>query len=126
MAAAVWKSKKKQVLVRLKETDENILRTLVDLMYYSIVYGSHETGSPGQPHDLREGQWQVTIGNGFARIFTKDKSARSVEEGISRKYGGPIELKSHLGGFHSVKHTKRHVRKLLVRAAALHAPKDAT
>jgi hypothetical protein len=127
VVSAVWKSKKKQMLIRLKETDEKILKSVVEMSFDSIVNGSHETGSPGQPRDLREpGEWNITYGKGFARIWTRDKSARSVEEGISRKYGGPIELKSDIGGFHSVKHTRRAIRKLLAKAAAQHAPKGAS
>lgn len=116
---AVWKSKKKQMLVRLKETDKNILHSVVEQSFDSIVNGSMETGSPGQPRDLREpGRWNITFGKGFARIWTKEKSARSVEEGISRKYGGAITLKSDIGGFHSLKKTKSKIRKFLARAAA--------
>jgi hypothetical protein len=127
MVSAVWKSKKKQMLIRLKETDEKILKSVVEMSFDSIVNGSAETGSPGQPRDLREpGAWKITYGKGFARIFTKDKSARSVEEGISRKYGGPITLKSDIGGFHSLKHTRKSIRKLLAKAAAQHAPKGAS
>jgi hypothetical protein len=124
---AVWKSKKKQMLVRLKETDENILREVVEDSFDSIVNGNQEYGSPGQPRDLREpGEWNITWGKGFARIWTRDKSARSVEEGISRKYGGPITLKSDIGGFHSLKHTKKAIRKILEKARDKHAPKGAT
>ena len=116
-----WKSKKKQFLVRLKETDEGILRTTVDLARDSIVFGSAETGSPGQPEDLRgPDKWRITYGKGFARLFINDKSARSVEEGISQKFGGPITLNSPIGGFHSVKHTKKSIRKILTKAVALH------
>jgi hypothetical protein len=127
MVTAAWKSKKKQMLIRLKETDEKILKSVVEMSFDSIVNGSHETGSPGQPRDLREpGEWNITYGKGFARIWTRDKSARSVEEGISKKFGGPITLKSDIGGFHSLKHTRKAIRKLLAKAAAQHAPKGAT
>lgn len=124
MTAAVWKSKKKQVLIRLKETDEKVLKTVVEIAKDSIVNGSALTGAPGQPHDLRD-KWKVTIGKGFARIHINEKSARSVEEGISRKYGGPIKLKSPIGGFHSVKLTRSSIRKILAQAVETHAPKGA-
>lgn len=117
MVAAVWKSKKKQMLVRLKETDEGILKTTVELARESVVFGNAEYGSPGQPTDLRD-KWKITYGTGFARLFVNERSARSVEEGISLKYGGPIKLHSDEGGFHSVKQTKKSIRKILVKAAA--------
>jgi hypothetical protein len=120
---AVWKSKKKQMLVRLKETDEKILHSVVEQSFDSIVNGSMETGSPGQPRDLRD-KWKITYGKGFARIFVNEKSARSVEEGISLKFGGAITLKSDIGGFHSIKKTKSKIRKFLARAAG-QAPKGA-
>lgn len=121
---AVWKSKKKQFLVRLKVTEEKILNSLVDDSFRGIVFGDPAVGSPGQPDDLRTpGKWNITRGKGFARIWTKEKSARSVEEGISQKFGGPIKLKSDIGGFHSVKHVKKGVRKYLAKAAALYGAK---
>jgi hypothetical protein len=115
--SAVWKSKKKQMLVRLKETDIGILRSTVEMARDSVVFGNAEYGSPGQPEDLRD-KWKITYGKGFARLFVNEKSARSVEEGISQKYGGPITLKSDIGGFHSVKQTKKSIRKILAKAAA--------
>jgi hypothetical protein len=94
---------------RLRELDlegkvDAVHKGVVNRVFDSVVYGSLESGSPGQPEDLRQGQWQVTDeGENQTLIWTDDPSARSVEDGISYLHGGvPITLNSPIGGSHSV------------------------
>lgn len=75
----------------------------------SITLGSPLTGAPGQPVDtgrLRN-SWQISIlSPGNARIATRVKYARSIEDGVSYAHGGvKLTLRSQVGGFHSLKMT---------------------
>jgi hypothetical protein len=80
----------------------------------SIVFGSEITGAPGQPEDLRGGEWTTQYeGESSAVISTNDPSAPSVEDGISHLHGGPITLKSATGGFHSLLETRLNFDKLV-------------
>lgn len=84
---------------RIKSIHDDLVQALRD----SIVAGSAVTGAPGQPEDLRHGQWQIVDwGPLSSQISTFDTSAPSVEDGISHFNGHPIHLHSPIGGFHSV------------------------
>jgi len=93
--------------LKCKATVAQVFDGVVALVGESIVIGSGITGAPGQPEDLRDIEWRrLPEGELVALVSTTDKSARSVEDGISYKYGTPLKkLKSNLGGFHSVKLT---------------------
>ncbi len=93
--------------IECKTIIKEVFDGVVALVGESIVVGSGITGAPGQPEDLRDGDWRMAPeGELVALVSTDDKSARSVEDGISYKYGTPLKkLKSSLGGFHSVKLT---------------------
>ncbi len=93
--------------LKCRATVVQVFDGVVSLVGESIVVGSGITGAPGQPEDLRDGDWRrAPEGELVALVSTKDKSARSVEDGISYKHGTPLKkLKSSMGGFHSVKLT---------------------
>lgn len=88
---------------------------VVELAHNSLVYGSAMTGAPGQPADLREGQFKIIRESELeTTVATDDPSARSVEDGISYKHGGvPITLHSPIGGFHSLALTEQHGDKII-------------
>lgn len=69
----------------------------------SIQSGSEITGSPGQPVDtgnLRN-SWQLTREtDSLITIDTPVEYAQPIEDGVGRY--GPLELRSAVGGFHSV------------------------
>lgn len=90
---------------KVERTEEEVFHAFVDEMADVIVNGSPITGSPGQPHDLRDGDWTTRYeSDTVAVISTSEPSARSVEDGISYKHGRPLtKLKSPVGGFHSLK-----------------------
>ncbi len=112
-----WTSHLPEFSRKLAASVDAIRKDVAALAHDSIVSGSHATGSPGQPHDLREGQWTVAeTGPDTTTVGTSDPSARSVEDGISHKYGGPITLKSPIGGFHSVKLTHQNIGPLVKKA----------
>lgn len=105
----------KQVITVTQETFAGTVKGVNE----SVVNGSGLTGSPGQPHDLRRGEWTVTPNGPWnATISTDDKSARSVEDGISYKHGTQLKkLKSHEGGFHSVKISLINSDKIVAQAS---------
>lgn len=83
----------------------------------SIRDGSALTGAPGQPVQVGnlkaswQGEflsptlWQFTA-TGIAPGGEKVGYAEYIEEGINRHTGGPLILRSQVGGFHSVKMTR--------------------
>ncbi len=117
----VWISKLPEFARELQTTERFVHRYLTELAAESIINGSTITGAPGQPSDLRDADpstgkdWQIVYeGDTNATIGNADKSARSVEDGISHKHGRPLtKLKSGDGGFHSVALTHQHADKLI-------------
>lgn len=93
----------KRAVIEIEGVTKEIVASAIDLTADSIVNGSSYTGSPGQPADLRNGQWTTQrLSDWYAVISTASKSARSVEDGMSYKYGKPLtKLHSDIGGFHS-------------------------
>lgn len=72
----------------------------------SVQFGLAETGSPGQPVDLGilRASWILAFeASGLAIISTNVVYAPGIEEGIGPY--GPIQLRSQVGGFHSVQLT---------------------
>lgn len=109
-----WKSNLKVFIPEMEYDIKQVREGVAVECFESIVFGSASTGAPGQPDDLREGQWSVADdGPDSTLISTADPSARSVEDGISHKFGGPITLKSPIGGFHSVKLTHQNAERLV-------------
>lgn len=94
-----------QEVRELTELVHEVFTTAVDIVDDAIVNGSQPLGSPGQPHDLRDGDFVKTYENPWSAVIqTSEKSARSVEDAISYKFGTPLKkLKSPIGGFHSVR-----------------------
>lgn len=97
-----WKSNLPQVQPLIDRKIRDVHADTVDLALESIVNGSSLTGAPGQPEDLRQGQWAVTSESLDSKISTTDSSAQAVEDGISHFNGHPITLDHPGGGFHSV------------------------
>ncbi len=120
-----WTTKLPQFEKMLKEDVHLIHRGVAEVMYDSIVEGSHITGAPGQPDDLRDGQWKLDNRDGPESVIgTNEKSARSVEDGISYKYGGRITLNSEIGGSHSVKLTHQNSARLIERVVQFMAARS--
>ncbi len=115
-----------QEVAQLKELTHDVFTTAVDIVEDSVVNGNPLLGSPGQPEDLRDGDWVKSYENDWVAVIqTSEKSARSVEDGISYKYGVPLtKLKSDKGGFHSVKATETNFEDV-VRLAAFRNGFDA-
>jgi hypothetical protein len=99
---------------KAKRREREVFTRSVEAVAQSIVFGSEITGAPGQPEDLRGGEWTTQYeGESAAVISTNDPSAPSVEDGISHLHGGPITLNSPTGGFHSVLQTRLGFEKLV-------------
>lgn len=88
--------------IKTHSNAEAVVTSVTDTVYSELINGGQLSGAPGQPHDLRD-KFEVTRGSLTSTIVTSDKSARSVEDGVSHKHGVPLtKLKSPLGGFHSL------------------------
>lgn len=91
--------------LRLDEWHRDVFDRVGDLVYESIVNGSPITGAPGQPVDeggLRASWSRVYEDANTQLIGTASLYAQSNEDGIARPGGGPYELRSKVGGRHSV------------------------
>ncbi len=111
----VWLSNLPEFSRQLQTTEAQIVREVTDIAFGSIVNGSLLTGSPGQPDDLRDGDWVESFPSQTSgKISTSEPSARSVEDGISYKFGTPLtKLKSEIGGFHSLALTHQNADKII-------------
>lgn len=111
---AKWDSRTSTIEAKLSEKFRELHSGVTDRVLESIVEGSPVTGSPGQPEDLRQGQWTRTDEGPLSSVVsTDDPSAPAVEDGISHFNGAPIELHSNIGGFHSIAATAMHFDKLV-------------
>ena len=91
----------------------------------SIIEGSAATGAPGQPVDIGalRGSWQTTFPERYlSRTTTGLEYARAVEEGQQPPYTTasgklveprPMQLRSPVGGLHSVKLTRAGIQALV-------------
>lgn len=83
----------------------------------SIQSGSEITGAPGQPVDTGnlKGSWILSFpSRTLAEISTNVVYAPSIEDGVSYAHGGtPMTLRSSVGGFHSLKHTRAGIERIV-------------
>ncbi len=93
-----------------------IFSAVVTEVSNSIKFGSALTGAPGQPVDtgnLRDSWTAHFRGPTRAIVATNVEYARSIEDGRSYAHAGrPIQLRSGVGGFHSVKMTRANYGRL--------------
>lgn len=122
VSRAIWVSHLPEFARELEQTERFVFRYVVELSAESVINGSALTGAPGQPADLRDADpssgkdWQIVYGaDNSAVIGNADKSARSVEDGISYRWGTALtRLHSDVGGFHSVALTHANADKIIV------------
>lgn len=96
----------RQYAKKIEQIGRRIFVRCAQLAYDSVVFGSAITAAPGQPVDTGylRASWQLTFErSGLALISTNAVYAEDIEEGIGRF--GPLQLRSQVGGFHSVKLT---------------------
>lgn len=81
----------------------SVYRAITDHLAKSILYGSAVTGAPGQPVDTRRllESWRIQRGDESFRIFTNLFYAPIIED---NRRGA--QLRSKVGGFHSLKLTR--------------------
>jgi hypothetical protein len=94
-------------------THDTFVGTVAGL-FESIVEGSALTGSPGQPVDTSDlkTSWQIEFeSKDAARVLTNSDHAEPIEYGIG-EYGA-LELRSAVGGFHSVAATVANADRVL-------------
>lgn len=106
---------------RLERQRRDIFVGVAVAVHDSVVEGSPVTGAPGQPVDtetLKE-SWTLSFPSAtLARVITNVEYAEPVEEGIGPY--GPMQLRSEVGGWHSVKLTRagyQHLVDQVVREA---------
>jgi len=92
----------RRVEIRLRD----VYTGVAEEVHRSVVEGSEITGAPGQPVDTSylRNSWQLAIGPREAVISTNVDYAPGIEDGVGPN--GPIQLRSPVGGFHSVKLTR--------------------
>lgn len=109
-----WTSNLPVFLPKLTASVEAVRKEVAKLAHDSIVNGSPLTGAPGQPEDLRQGQFVIAeTGTDTTTVGTNDHSALAVEDGISHFNGAPIHLHSAVGGFHGTKLTHQNAGALI-------------
>jgi len=103
---------------KLREKPEEFIDRATDEVFNSIVNGSSLTGAPGQP--VRSGalkrSWvKRRTSPGTSEVVTDSLYARTIEDLFGRF--GQIQIRSAVGGGHSVKMTQaawdRIIRKVL-------------
>ncbi|HXH43300.1 MAG TPA: hypothetical protein VNK51_05550 [Bradyrhizobium sp.] len=90
----------------LETRSRDVFVGVVEKAHESIQTGSAITGAPGQPVDTGalRASWQVQYpAADEALISTNLEYAQPIEDGIGKH--GPLQLRSAVGGFHSVKTT---------------------
>jgi len=92
--------------VKLQTRNREIFAGVVDESFRSIVEGSELTGAPGQPVDtgILKASWQrFPEGDNSVTIATNVEYAPYIEDGANSR--GPFQLRSAVGGFHSLAQT---------------------
>lgn len=92
--------------LKVQHAPREVFQRAVALLHESIVEGSELTGAPGQPVDTGylKNSWMLVFDTPTsATISTNVVYAESIEDGRSYAHGGAkMQLRSAVGGFHSV------------------------
>lgn len=102
----IWRSAIPQVMAKITRDIDSIHTGTFNLVRKSIIEGDPISNAPGQPEDLRDKFQPVDEGARKTSLGVADRSAASVESGISQFNGHPITLHSPIGGSHSIKLTR--------------------
>jgi hypothetical protein len=98
------------------KTQENFVEITTEVQR-AVVEGSEIVGSAGQPVDTGnlKSSWIGRFVNPLSwTLETNVVYAKSIEDGISYANGGtPMQLRSPVGGFHSVKNTVANFGKIV-------------
>jgi hypothetical protein len=98
------------------KTQENFVEITTEVQR-AVVEGSEIVGSAGQPVDTGnlKSSWVGRFVNPLSwTLETNVVYAKSIEDGISYSRGGtPMQLRSPVGGFHSVKNTVANFGKIV-------------
>lgn len=92
---------------KVKSQYQEIFDESVTIIQESITVGSAITGAPGQPVDtgaLRDSWRREDVSPTKARVVTDKIYATGIEDGVGPS--GPLNLRSSVGGWHSVKLTR--------------------
>lgn len=113
---------KSDVTAVVKKADGNLKKIFVNtaaMVQESVVEGSPLTGAPGQP--VQTSNLKTSFHLSFPKPFVAELStnvayARPIEDGIGPH--GEMQVRSEVGGFHSVKLTLAGAQRLVDAAAA--------
>ncbi len=101
---------------KIRTRQKRVFFATANAMHRSIVFGSAETGSPGQPvdqGDLKNSWHAEHLAEFLFATSTPMIYAPAIEEGRSLVTGKRLTLRSSTGGFHSVLRTKDQFQKLV-------------
>lgn len=112
-------------LQKTEQRERDLFVNTASAIKFSITDGSPVTGAPGQPVDTGalKNSWILEFVTPWvAMISTNIGYAPGIENGLG-SLGQPIQLRSAVGGFHSVALTRAGFRELVFHEArALGAP----
>lgn len=105
-------------LAKLEQQRRDLFVGVATETLRSIQEGSPLTGAPGQPVDTGHlrASWQLLFeGPTVALIQTNVVYAPGIEDAVGPH--GPIQLRSQVGGFHSVKMTRAGFQRIVAAVA---------
>lgn len=94
---------------KLPELTDAVYHGVCDEIFRSIRFGSELTGAPGQPvqsSNLLNSWFEKPESEESTLIGTNVVYAPGIEDGISMQTGKPMQVRSPVGGFNSVKLTQ--------------------
>lgn len=113
-----WESDIARFKAKYKASAREVFVVSAQLVHESITEGSAITGAPGQPVQegilLRSWHLNITVARFEALTSTPVAYAPSIEDAVSYAHGGtPIQIRSSVGGSHSVKLTRASWQKIV-------------
>lgn len=111
-------------LAKVTQRRKDLFVNVASGVLESIRSGSPVTTAPGQPVDTGrlKASWTISFDRDTAFISTDVEYAPGIEDGVGSQ-GQPIQLRSQVGGFHSVALTRTGFRLLVLdEARKLGAP----
>lgn len=112
--ATAWERDLGKFTAKLDGIAEAMVPAIGAAVMESIQVGSPITGAPGQPVDtgFLRNSWQIAFpSKERAEITTKTEYAEAIEDGVGRY--GPMQVRSPVGGFHSVALTRMNFDRLV-------------
>ena len=104
-----WEGDIENFITVLRARQLRLHTEVANRIHASITHGSATTGAPGQPVQTGNliNSWKIIRFSPFqTQISTSVVYAPGIEDGESGGVGTSLQLRSEVGGFHSVKMTR--------------------